>query len=348
MRQPAIDIARGMTVLIMPAVHVTMLYGDEAVYRSWLGVFLNWMAVFPGAQLFMLLMGLSFRLAGGDRNARNYRIIVWLVTGYALNVCKFLVPAWMHWLPASFYASIGLHEGPAANARLFFIGDILPMAALSYAVLLLLQQLRNGKVFAMITIVGLIVLSPAAWQVHIKNVYGNEVLSLVTGNDPLVFFPLFPWLVYPLAGYCLGSYWQSRSRFFLLLAAAGILFMLPGALKYGVFLPGENLYRPLPLQTLYHIGFCCCWLSWCAALAKAMYGSLLFKFLSWCSRHITLIYCTQWILIFWCIALLPYRGLSLMPTLLACVLLSLIVFSLDWTFLKLKPRKEKPYELSRL
>ena len=59
-RIQSLDLARGFTVLFMPSVHVVMLYSQPQVQQSLLGDILAFIAEGPGAQLFMLLMGVSF------------------------------------------------------------------------------------------------------------------------------------------------------------------------------------------------------------------------------------------------------------------------------------------------
>lgn len=58
-RNAALDVARGFIVFIMPAVHSVLLYSSPQVQSGWLGAILGFLAEGPGAQLFMLLMGLS-------------------------------------------------------------------------------------------------------------------------------------------------------------------------------------------------------------------------------------------------------------------------------------------------
>lgn len=337
MRYKELDIARGFTVMLMPAVHVTMLYGNEAVYRSWLGAFLNWIAVFPGAQLFMLLMGISFSLAEKKSFANSakqinpfHKPLRWLFIAYALNAFKFLIPAMAGWLPAAFYTYLNLSPGRGADLRLFLLGDILQFATVAIIVLDAISRSAHSNTFALILCMIVICLSPFAWRLKISGNVTNELLSLISGNDSLVFFPVFPWLVYPLAGFLTGRQHQKVAANYIWLCSIGLILMLPQILFHGINDAGENLYRSLPLQTLFHLGFCFVWISLCAAIQKKMGGRPFFIFLQWCSRHITLIYFLQWVLIFWCTRFLPYRGLNIAFTLLFIALLSAIIFTLTY------------------
>lgn len=334
MRYRELDIARGFTVLLMPAVHVTMLYGNAAVYNSWWGYILNWVATMPGAQLFMLLMGMSFSF---NAHKQSPSIIIkktgrWLLLSYALNFCKFIIPALCSWLPPSFYCSIGIEPGIAGALRLLFVGDILQLAAISLVFILLIYR-QNASAIMFVIVGGVvIILSPFLWHIHTTNILLNQWLSLFTGNDSLVFFPVFPWLLYPLAGFILGRFLQKRKLSYTWLFFTGIAIMLPECLLHGIhFTLTENLYRPMPLQAVYHLGFCFAWLSCCTWIDAAIRDKTDYALLSFCSKHITLIYCIQWVLIFWCIAITPYRGLSIIATITMSCLLSVIIFLLVYS-----------------
>ena len=327
-RYPEIDLARGLTVFLMPAVHVTMLYGNEAVYHSWLGIAMNWIAEFPGAQLFMLLMGMTLGFSDGrDIKKTFFKALKWMLAGYLLNGCKFLVPAFAGWLPTGFYQYLSITPGFHGWLTLFLLGDILQFAALSIMIMHLADKYLPGKWAILLLLVFIIICSPVVWRLQIGSGWVNELISLVTGNDPLVFFPVFPWLLYPLTGSVIGKMLRRRQLNYVWLAAAGFLLMCPGIFldHMNLIANNENLYRSFPLQTLFHAGFCFLWLSGCFVISKITSQFIFFKILSWCSAHITLIYCIQWVIIFWCIDFIPYRGLNTYDTMLYCYVLSIIV-----------------------
>lgn len=331
MRYRELDIARGFTVLMMPAVHVTMLYGNESVYNSWWGYLLNWIATMPGAQLFMLLMGMSYGFSAAKNPPRLVLIKFsrWLMLSYALNFLKFIVPAVAGWLPGVFYFSLGLSQGVAASFRLFLVGDILQLAAFSLGIIYLVNRFALSIKSIILISAVFILLSPMFWKLHLSNPFFNELASLATGNDPLVFFPFFPWAIFPLIGLVLGRLLQSGLLKYTRLFLTGLFLMLPEIILYGAhFTQVENLYRPNPVQAIYHLGFCFIWLGFCAFISASTELAGGPRLLNFCSKRITLIYCIQWIAIFWCISILPYRGLSLIETITMSLLLSFIVFLL--------------------
>ena len=335
MRYRELDLARGFTVLLMPAVHVTMLYGNEQVYSSSWGYLLNWLASMPGAQLFMLLMGMSFTFSADRKSPRSILLKTgrWLLLSYTLNFLKFIVPALAGWLPTAFYASLALSKGTAAGFRLLLVGDILQLAAISLALIYLVNRFVLLKKIAPAIVLALIFISPVLWHLHTNNPFLNEFISLVTGNDPLVFFPVFPWLLFPLMGLLLGQRLREGSLNYGWLSLAGLGLMLPEISLHGFhFTLIENLYRPTPVQALFHLGFCFLWLGSCKCMAGISSHSAGFRLLNFCSQHITLIYCIQWTAIFWCIAIVPYRGLSLFETVCMSVALSGIIFILTQFF----------------
>src|SRR5687767_2840640 len=102
-RIKSIDLTRGFTVFFIPAIHSVMLYSKTSVHETAFGKCLVFVAEWPGAQVFMLLMGISFALSR-KTHLKNVliRSVVLLGVAYLLNALKFLVPYFLIGLPKTF------------------------------------------------------------------------------------------------------------------------------------------------------------------------------------------------------------------------------------------------------
>jgi hypothetical protein len=314
-----LDIARGFTVFIMAAVHAVLIYSTTDVHTSWLGSILFFLAEGPGAPLFMALMGTSFVLSGkSSMKERLKRALVLLFLAYVLNFFKFIIPLAAGAIPPQLLQDFGIPGGSEGAWQLFLLGDILQLAAISLVVLSLLERLPNYHYWAMLLAVIVLVVSPFLWNIHSKQPVLNYIFDLLWGYNARVYFPVFPWLVYPLAGMAAGYYLQTTEGFFVKARNVGILLMICGwaistfdpALHWGDF------YRTAQGGTLYYTGFIFLWLYVCHLAVKFIPPNRFFGLLTSLSRDITRIYLVQWVLVFWLIALIGYRQLGIAASLL--------------------------------
>lgn len=331
MRLLWIDTARGFTVLYIPSVHVTMLFGNSMVYASHWGHAMDWIATRPGAQLLMMLMGLSFRLSHASSITQLHRSYHVILSGYLLNCLKFVVPGLLGWIPKTFFHEFGLTNTKTRFLELLLLGDILQFAGLSLLVLTFLHRcrIRNTSVFLMI--VSISAISPYCWTMKLNSTTINECFSLITGNHPLVFFPLLPWLVFPLTGYLLAGYLTGEKIPWTRCVLVSLLLV-----SSGVFIRTDDLYRPVFSNCLYHIGFCIVWLFICCKCTPMLLNTKLFHLLHFCSKHITLLYGVQWVIICWSMAWLSFRGLNLTRTILWSIIITAASLLLTYFFLHLR------------
>ncbi|MCD2425911.1 heparan-alpha-glucosaminide N-acetyltransferase domain-containing protein [Niabella pedocola] len=316
------SLARGFVVLVMPVIHTVLLYSLPAVKQGPVGFVLGFLAETSGAPLFMLLMGLFMAL--GREKTTGYilkRMLILLFAGYLLNVLKLLLPYYWGWIPQQFLKDNGVTD--RVPMHLFFTGDILQFAAIAYACCAFLKKLTSNIAGYTIVFLVVLLLMPLTWTLNDAGLF-TIPLALVNGKPPYTFFPLFPWLLYPLAGLLTGALLLKvkTMRFNRLLGVLTLIFMLTGYLL-SLTEPAEwqaEFYRLGRGATLFHIGLALGWVLLFVGLAEKVPGNYLFRLLQWLSDHIMPAYILQWIVIFWCFPLFGYNHLETVPSLLAlCV-----------------------------
>lgn len=338
-RIQSLDLARGLTVLFMPSIHVVMLYSQPQVQQSILGDILAFIAEGPGAQLFMLLMGVSFTFS--SRINPQYvlqRAIILLLAAYALNILKFIVPLHFGWMPKDLMVGLQLNDS-TASPFFFLLGDILHFAAIAYVVLFLIYRIKHYATFAFLLAIAIMLLSPLFWDVKTEFVFVNYLLQLLGGHPPQVFFPVFPWLVYPLMGLALGYFLKEYDATRVLQKAGilGIIMMLFSCLFPYTQSPKEWLafYRTKFPDTLFHLGLVLTWLFIFHWFSRKIAFNPLFELLIFCSKHITSIYLVQWLLIFWCIPIAGYQTLGFYPSFCWMANITVLTFLLAILFKQL-------------
>jgi hypothetical protein len=326
------DLARGLTVLMIAPIHTVLVYSKLEVRSTWLGYILGFIAEGPGAQLFMLLMGvyIAFQKPVPFSSVCK-RSLILLLTGYTLNVLKFCLPMQLHLLPLGLLNDLGTSNDTTGMIQLFYIGDILQFAAIALIIVNLFRRFLKYYEYAIIAAILVCFVSPFAWNLseNYLSQSGGYILELIGGQPPHIFFPLFPWLVYPLTGLAIGYYlkWPNQRKVFHVILYTGAVCLIAGYLLGEFILKqhSESFYRTYPGDTLMHLGIVLITL-WCWQwLAQHIRKNLFFDLLVFCSKNITPIYIIQWPLIIWLLPLFGYQHLDLPFSILA------IVFTGGWT-----------------
>jgi len=86
-RLDAVDLARGLAIVFMIAVHMLEVYADKYVQNSIFGGIIEFLGGPPAAPVFMMLMGLSFMYSRKkDLKTSIIRGVKIFLLGYLLNI----------------------------------------------------------------------------------------------------------------------------------------------------------------------------------------------------------------------------------------------------------------------
>jgi uncharacterized membrane protein len=327
MRIQSLDLARGFTVFVMPSVHVVMLYSNLNVQQSNLGNILAFLAEGPGAQMFMMLMGVSMTLSSHvNKKTVLKRAIYLLLAAYGLNFLKFIIPLGLGIFPVQLLQELRLENNNSAILYLLSIGDILHFAAVAYLLIYLVYRQQRYYYWSLIFAFIIIFLSPIFWDLRSNNCLVNYFFQLIGGHPPKVFFPIFPWLAYPLIGLHIG-YSIKRlpvSKVFNVTAIIGVVLLI-----IGIFLHKSNtvsaslpFYRTGAPDTFYHLGIVLLWLYFCQWVSINVKHQLFFSLLRFLSKKITVVYIIQWILIAWILPFTGYHTLGFIPSIFFMITIS--------------------------
>jgi uncharacterized membrane protein len=346
-RNLTLDLTRGFTVLMIAPIHTVMLFSKLSVRETLLGNFLAFVAEWHGAQIFMTIMGISFVFAKNQTlESAVKKAGLLMVFAYVLNIFKFVIPHFFGWLPAPLLVQLQIDPGIHGYTRLFAVGDILHFATIAILVMGIVCRFKEYDRVAAWMAVAICFTGPWLWDASSDNGFAHYGLQIIGGQPPAVFFPLLPWLVYPLLGLYLGKMlqkahslnsnqnpdsnqrpWFGFDSFWI----AGLsLILLAATIKY--FLHEESFssfYRTTPLDTLLHVGFTLivlsCW-HWVSIYVKP---NGLFRLFSYASRHITQVYIIQWILVCWLLPFINYQQSGLIGSLFLILLTSIMTLTIS-------------------
>ena len=351
----AFDLARGVAIVWMIMVHSVAHYGNEASWASPFTQVLIAAAGSTGAPVFMFLMGASIAFSRRTSAVRIARRGLWLLAlAYTLNILRGVLPA-----------SLGLGTGfiteadisPYTPPTLLTLVDIHQMAGLALLVIAVLVAARFILPVLPAVLVGLAVVVAVASPLLWGTTTGTPLdlfLMLLWGANWNVFFPLFPWIVYPLVGLAYGRALVSRPdrrRFIRWMGVAGVGVFVAGIVVTLALHPtiGMDAYwRQRPGILLGILGVTLSWLAVADVLVERVRHNRVFEqFYSW-SPRVTAMYCIHWILIGWGVGILGHRDLELPAVLVVMVVLLFLTdrITLALPFLR-GPRSRTPSSAER-
>jgi len=186
------DSVKGLAVLFMIQVHLMELFTKEEILNSNLGIGSLFFGGIPAAPVFMVIMG--YFLAFGKKNPSQMtkRGIRLFLGGILLNIG----------LNAHLLFNIFFKAWDFNPWNYIFGADILPLAGLSLISLALFQKVAKNKYWVyFILAFAVAALSQLFDPYQFENHSLKYILAFLIGGTSWSYFPLIPWLAYPLLGY---------------------------------------------------------------------------------------------------------------------------------------------------
>jgi uncharacterized membrane protein len=313
-RTQTADLLKGIAALLMIQVHLIELFATPAIYNSNLGKTLLFLGGPPVAPVFLILFGYFIAASKKTILELIIRAIKIIFLGLLLNIAL------------NFNLILSVYKG-LLNIDVWpyiFGVDILPLAGLSLFVIALLSPVwRSNSAAALFIIIGLIFssafLGTFLLPYTVETPFLKFIFSSFYGASWWSYFPLFPWLSYSLAGivfYKISKLGTRSSKleakkFALInfinspnLAIRGVV-----AILFSLFVIATIGYAigiSSDLQLYYHHGvlfflwvilFLSFYSFFINEIEKALGASIVFKYIKWLGKNITVIYVIQWIII---------------------------------------------------
>lgn len=290
------DLLKGLAVLFMVQVHIIELFATPEIYDSNYGKFSLFLGGPFVAPLFVTVLGYFIALSSKSTSQLVFRGIKMVLLGMFLNLAlnlNLILKVKSNLLQIDIWPYI-------------FGIDIFHFAGFSIIILALLKKIFERNIL----LLAIFIVISASLSDVVKNIIQpNEIstyfYSLLYGCSKWSYFPLFPWIAYPLAGMLLFNLkkqftfnWLYLKKTKLIILVSFILFMV-FTINYAISVASN-------LQEYYHHGIKFC--AW--TIAFLLFYSYfineinlyfnqfkLLKFIAWLGTHVTIIYIIQWIII---------------------------------------------------
>jgi uncharacterized membrane protein len=295
-RTQTADVLKGIAILLMIQVHLVELFVTNEISESRVGNVLLFFGGPPVAPIFMTVFGYFVLATHKTTNELVYRGLKIFALGMVLNVAL------------NFNLLIKVSRGVLQiDIWPYVFGvDVLQFAGLSLILVALFKSFIQKYVFIVLATIPIIVfLGEYVFTYVPENIFLKYISAFLYGSTSWSYFPLFPWLAYPLCGIVLFQIQQRFDfKFFympktkLLFGCIFLLFMI-FTIKYAIVV-SSNLplyYHHDLLFFIWVILFCLFYALLIHELNNWMGETLVFKYFKWLGKHVTLIYVIQWLLI---------------------------------------------------
>jgi len=290
------DLLKGIAVILMVQVHLTELFATPAFFGSLAGKISLFLGGAAAAPVFMAMMGYFIARKGVSSRDLLLRGIKLIGLGILLNI------------GLNFHLLIKFFNGHFSGMdpwTYVFGVDILFLAGLSMGVIAGIQKLAAKHLLP--------------WVLALLVAAGvGQFLPLYEGNLPAIhflqayfwgeaywsYFPLFPWLSYPLAGFLFYnisknidiSQWPVKTFGIIwLVLLAGIAISFNYGFRISIYLPAY--YHHKLLFVGWTLAFIAWWtISW-YFISTSFSKNWVFSYLQFCGRNVTAFYVVQWLLI---------------------------------------------------
>ncbi len=291
-REPFPDFLRGFAIALMIQVHITeLLLRSEQFYY----VFEKWSYFFggiPAAPVFIILMGYYQDRSINSLSKEFFKGLKILLLGLALNVLMNLSLIYKVY-----------YQGLEVNIYSYIFGvDILIFAGFSYIFIALIRRIikKNYILIGLIILIHLISILSKNISFEMNNL--KYVLSVFLRVTDWSYFPVIPWISFPLLGVVLNRtdflnkiLSQKFSKIFWFVYSLILLFAFQYGLKSSMNL--EEYYKMSFELFFSALIFLFGWIKFTYKIFESFSDNLLINYLIWLGNNVTAVYFFQWIII---------------------------------------------------
>jgi uncharacterized membrane protein len=323
------DLLKGLAVLLMIQVHLMELFALPEIYNSNWGKISLFLGGPPAAPVFMAVMGYFLAISGAGTVSAIGRGLKLILYGLLLNIGLNL-----HLL---YHIIIG--ESSLNPLSYIFGVDILFLAGLSVITIVLFRKIFNNTLIwwlmAMILVVTASTFIPYG---NSEEQWSTYLLAFFYRASWWSYFPLIPWLAYPVAGYTFrlieirlpNRLVSSKNSILAGLILVGIL-LATFSYGFGISSDLQAYYHHNLFYFLWALIFLMVWMALLRLLLKITGTNPVTGFLQWIGRNVTAFYVFQWLII-GNLATAFYKSVSAIQLLFWFAGISILTSFLVWMY----------------
>lgn len=295
-RNQTADLLKGLAVIFMIQVHLTENFLLTSLHKETFGIISYFLGGTPAAPVFMVVMGYFL----SEKKSLSYyleRGTILFLGGILLNI------------GLNFYFLILYFQNQIINEnplQYIFGADILPFAGLSLIIIGLLKEIFQNKfyLYLIIAIISALISDIIAEPLADLDIWLKYVLSFIYGCSEWSYFPIFPWLFYPLLGFSFKLFYKKKQASIsnqilitvvVLFCAAYLFITFKSSIREVIEL-GDYYHHGITLA-LWNTAFIIVWLFILNKVESYFGKNLFFVYIKWIGKNVTPFYVFQWLII---------------------------------------------------
>ncbi len=289
------DLLKGFAVFLIVPIHILETFIDYPGRESLLGDILLVLGGPIAVPIFMIVMG-YFVARSNKSTSRN------LVRGIAIFILGLLLN-----IGLNFHLLLKIkYSGWQIQPLEYILGvDILFLAGISILILTLIKTLPKGHTLLLFVLILTVSILTSYMNEQLMVTDRNYLLPFIAGNYSWSYFPIFPWIVYPMIGFLfqkeevqIKSFMQKRkSLFALVISAVTLLVVVFGKFGIQTTIDLSAYYHHIFLYFLWAIGVVFLWVVLWNYIQQKIPNSKVLRYFRWLGKNITVFYVVQWLII---------------------------------------------------
>jgi len=290
------DIIKGIAVLLMIQVHIMEVFANQEIYDGSRGSISLFFGGIPAAPIFMLLMGYFLAYSKKKPTEMALRGSRLFLGGILLNIGLNL-----NLLYKIFYENWDLNP-----LNYIFGADIFTLAGLSLFCFSIIKKIASNSYLIYF---GLAIVIALVSQFFYPNQFEDHslryVLSFFVGGTSWSFFPLIPWLSFPLVGFgfkllsdkfdVINFINKTQSKYIIGLLIITLTFSINFGINISTNLP--EYYQFDFMFFLWSVAFIIVWIFIFNFIEKKLHNTYFFHYLQFLGKNVTIVYIFQWLII---------------------------------------------------
>ncbi len=310
MRSPLPDLLKGLAVYLMIQVHLAELFLKPELYSGITGQLALLLGGVPAAPVFMAVMGYFMARSGKSSWSVLKRGILLFAGGLLLNIglnSSYFVFQWVN---------PDLMSAFTPWPYIFGV-DILLFAGLATILLGLLKNLFKPKpIVWLVLAIAVVTFSSFFNQVIPVEQRMGYVAAFIGGGSFWSYFPLIPWLAYPLTGMAFAGFESSFKSMrnilrYSVLFTALLLFSWQFAYGFGISVQLHDYYHHGVRFYLWAVSGIILIASAAKWIVSVSGETLVMRYICWTGKNVTVFYVFQWLLI-GNLSVIYYKSVGLM------------------------------------
>ena len=329
------DLLKGIAVVLMIQVHIIELFATPEIFSSSTGSFLLFLGGPFVAPIFAIVFGYFISNSKQTTSQTILRGVQLFFVGILLNISLNF-----NLLRSVFNGKIKV------NVLDFVFGvDFLLFAGLAIIIIAVLKKILEKRILITVALSFVVAfLGHFLVQFQTENEILTHVSAFIYGNYHWSYFPIFPWMAYPMIGMAISQIHRKHDLEKIITQKVQPIIFVIGVLFIG-FTIKFGITTSADLQEYYHHGilFFCWTISFLIVYGIFIHrvnlsigNTKVFNYLKWLGKNVTAMYFIQWVFI-GNIGTEVYKSIS-SPYILVASFMGILVLSsvVCFYYLKLK------------